>query len=156
MKNTSGISKDKSDRSKASAKKRYEISYKKALNSDYILNIDADKIKSLKEFMKEGGEVNFDKMKETLEKAQIAQDSVVYKYVELASEVNTPESYASAKAYLRAAVENYLERQYLSAVGRKRSDYINSVGVSDRNAIRGLLLYMALNLGKEKDFLQIK
>ena len=173
MKNTSGISKDKSDRSKASAKKRYEISYKKALKSDYSLNIKADKIKDLTKYMK-GEEIEFegmtiedalkefDKMKTVLGKAGIDSSAVVYQYAEfayryakIASEdknannadkiAKMAENYASAKAYLRAAVENYLERQYLSAVGTERSKYINSVGISDRNAIRGLLLHIALN-----------
>jgi hypothetical protein len=161
MKNTSGISKDKSDKTKMKAQKRYETSYRKSLNSDYTLNIDSDKIQGLKEFIKpiseaeasmfadaQRGAAMFETMISALKLAGIREDSVAYQYVAGSAKENTAQSYASAKAYLRAAVENYLERQYLSAVGRTgtdKNDYVSGVVISDRNAIRSLMLYMALN-----------
>ncbi|MDR1940826.1 MAG: MFS transporter [Endomicrobium sp.] len=151
MSNTGGISKDKSRVSKInSPAKRYASTYKKALSSDFILELDASKIKDLKEFMMfDERPADFEAMKAALIKAGVKKDSVAYQYVELQSAANQAESYAAAKAYLRAAVENYLERAYLQAVdNNKKSLYDKNVIINDRDAIRSLLLNMAVN-GKE-------
>jgi hypothetical protein len=159
-KNTSGISKDKFDGAAIEAQTKYETYYEKEvlkygkepLKSDDMVVIDSGKIPGLKEFMKEGGAVDFGAMKAAMIAAGIEEKNKVYRFVELAAETNTDKSYAIAKAKLRIAFENYLESQYLAATNRTSS---LGVGVSDRNSIRGLMLYMAQN-GEELSVDKIK
>jgi uncharacterized protein YifE (UPF0438 family) len=146
MTDTVGISKDKSKGKSQSASNRYKTIFKKALTSDYMLNIKAENIGKLKDYMtSKDEEKRFDAMLEAMRNAEIAADSVVYKYVSRAAERNTDESYAAAKAYLRAAVENFAEREYVNVKGIEREEYLQKVKPEDRNAIRALLLYMAVN-----------
>jgi hypothetical protein len=154
LNNTSKLSKDTSRISKIkSVLKIFNSIYNSALSSDYILNIDPKNIKFLKAYMSvvDGETVDFEGMIKALDDAGIAKDSVLYQYVLNRSENNTAESFASAKAHLRASVENYLEREYVKTLGTgtetetMKQTYFKKVDVSDRNAIRALLIYMAVN-----------
>jgi hypothetical protein len=152
--NTKGLSKDasrisESDEKDAAKKiaKIYNSAYKRALSSEYTLKIDSKNIEALKPFMslESGGKAGFEELKNAMDKAGIAADSVVYRYVMQSSKDNTPESLAAAKAYLRASVENSLEREYIAMLGTTKDRYYQNVAVSDINALRALLIYLAVN-----------
>lgn len=147
MKDTSLAQKNKLKGGKRiGAAKRYQSTYKRALTSDYKLDIKVSDILHLKDFMSaKPQKADFTALKKAMKQAGIAQNSVVYQYVMRSEEINTDESYASAKAYLRASVENFLEREYIEVKGIGKDLYIKDVSISDRNAVRALLLYMAVN-----------
>ncbi|MCL2144219.1 MAG: hypothetical protein FWH43_01800, partial [Endomicrobia bacterium] len=161
MRDTTGVSKDKS-RVKSSAG-RYKTTYDRAFKtvaagaddvykykyeSEYILNgLDLNNIGLLRDFMTQKPDkgINFKGMTEALKAAGIREDSVAYKYAADMEETGTEESYASAKAYIRAAVEKYLEKEYAGMKGVDIGYYLDNVNVSDRKTIRSLMLYMAVN-----------
>jgi hypothetical protein len=146
LKDTKGLSKDKNARQTRNADKRYNAAYNRALHSDYMLNIAAKNISMLKEYMSaKAEEKKFDEMISAMDRAGITADSVVYQYVMDRKAENTQESYAAAKGYLRAAVENYLEREYVKVKEIAKEAYIKGVRVSERNVMRALMLYMAVN-----------
>jgi hypothetical protein len=148
--NTSGISKDKS-RAK-SASKKMGAAYKGALTSDYITDMKVAEIAGLRTVMSEqaseDGAVRagqFASMLNALEKAGVSANSVLYNYAADMQKDGSVESYESARGYLRGAVEKFLETQYVKALDVTADIYNKKVNINDRNAARGLLLYMAVN-----------
>jgi hypothetical protein len=113
-------------------------------------------IHKLREFMSqeasEDAEVrkqNFDRIFTVLKEIGVSENSALHNYLTAMIEKDgsvTEENYESARGYLRGAVEKCLEIQYMRAFDVSADVYYGKkVSMSDRNAIRGLLLYMAVN-----------
>ena len=156
---SAGVAKDKSRA--GSAKKKLGSAYKSALSSDYLSNMNAAAIKELVKFMAQEAfadagkrEKQFEDLLEALKKAGIEENSALYNYILDMKNEASVENYESARGYLRGAVEKYLETLYMESLGAAGKLYRKKISISDRNALRGLLLHLAVNgevLGSSSD-----